>query len=128
MFGGVPARVKLYHMVDDMPVAGFEGFREDITFSPAEVYSPQDAPVGQDYAVYLHGERVKATQFKEEPGKHPGSLLPVRVRRAEDGRFLGSAGYLYQHWMREVPLTDDVQLATIGRGGYHLKMFSIADS
>ena len=110
MMGGVPSRVKLYHMKDNMPIAGLEGFVEEARFSPAEVYSPQDAPVGQEYAIYLHGERMKATQNRDG-----GSLEPVRVKKAEDGRLLGSNGYLYQYWNREVPLPDDAQLARVSR-------------
>ena len=110
MVGGIPSRVKLYHMEDDVPIVGLEGFVEGARFSLEEVYSPQNAPVGKEYVVYLRGERMKATRDRDG-----GDLRLVRVKKTEDGKLLGSNGLLYQYWMAEVPLSDNAQLVSVSR-------------
>lgn len=118
MIGGVPARKKLYHLgEEDKILAGLEGFVEGTRFSPAEAYTPQDAPVGGKYAVYVNGRRMRKRYSvlidgKWESQKH---LEPVLVRKEEDGRLVGSNSYLYQWWMKEIPLPDGAQLVRIDK-------------
>lgn len=110
MIGGVPARTKIYHMENGRPVAGLEGFADGARFSPSQIFSPEDAPVGGEFAVYVEGERMRATPRIDGD---PKFALPVRVRKKEDGRLVGSNGYIYQLWQREVALPDNAQLARV---------------
>ena len=60
LYGGVPIRRKVYHMKGNVPAAGFEvdGFKEGIIFSPAELYTPQEAPSGRRYVPFVNGQRL----------------------------------------------------------------------
>jgi hypothetical protein len=58
LYGGVPTRAKLYQVLGDNLGGGYEQFKEEVLFSPNEVYSPQHAPLGWRYAVFSKGKRM----------------------------------------------------------------------
>ncbi|KHO47390.1 MAG: hypothetical protein QT00_C0002G0042 [archaeon GW2011_AR5] len=63
LYGGVPMRRKVYHMENGKPVAGFEGFKDGVTVSPAELYTLQDAPSGRRYVPFADGKRLIHGQY-----------------------------------------------------------------
>lgn len=89
LMGGVPHRLKFYPVEggivrtgnekDSLQVAtGMEDFRSDVRFMPTEVYTPAEAPVGSDFAVFKDGNVVRY-------GTRPRDRAVV-VRIYKDGR------------------------------------------
>jgi len=83
LVGGVPQRPKMYLLRDGSAICGYEGLsiegvEGDVTFSPAESYSPSDAPVGRRYAVLK--EDGREVMIGDETKR-----WPLKVTRGEDG-------------------------------------------
>ena len=97
--GGAPHRKKLYHMEGDRYVAGLEGFLEDIRFSPEQVYSPQDAPIGGKYAVFQDGKRLSKEYIE-------GHSIPYQVVKGHEGELVFSNTFPFQPLVAGAPVFE----------------------
>lgn len=106
MVGGVPARKKLYHMVDGKPIAGLEGAVEGTYFSPTIVYTPKNAPVDGRYAIFLSGEKMLDNEANCGP-------TPFEVTKRQNGELIVTSRYSLKHYGNKLDLPTDAQLVRL---------------
>ena len=103
--GGVPIRRKWYpcDLDGNNLSAGFEfdAMRKGVRFVPAKAYSPIDAPLNSEFAVFIDSKRITYE-------KYPRSN--VEVTKLPDGTFMSVCGYAYDHWLRRYSLPKNAGL------------------
>src|SRR3989344_6299650 len=105
LFGGVPMRAKWYpcDLEGNNLSAGcdYAKIADGIRFAPAQAYSTANAPLGQQFAAFVDGVRIKYEQY---PHRH------VEVTKLLDGTFMSVCGVAYDHWLRRYQLPDGAVL------------------
>ncbi len=100
---------------DTVTASYIESFVDGVRFTPQDVFTPEEAPVDTDFAVFVNGRRLCYDDLPggEDRRGDPPHLKFVQVTKDDDGKFVSAYGYSYMYgfpFMSEVPLPPDALL------------------
>ncbi|MFH1053609.1 MAG: hypothetical protein V1740_04310 [Candidatus Woesearchaeota archaeon] len=98
--GGIPPHKKLYHIKDGQIIAGLEGFVESADFSPFEVYTAEDAPANNEYAVFQNESRRIIQHY------HDDNKYPQKVTKGNDELVYDSTFFPFESSLGGIPMFE----------------------
>lgn len=117
LLGGVPTRKKLYPLdggiiahksrdgetVGAITAHGLEEFKPDVRFMPTQTFLPHEAPTNTEFVVFVDGKRLKYEEKDEY----------VYILKDSRGHYRSYNGYVYDRWLCDYPLPENVLLVPI---------------